>query len=652
MRKILRNIFISALALSAAAACVDDRNNFMVDDSFGFNTAIDEILNEQPVYTGSYELALIKSGKGFEDATVFIEGNNAALAVYNKEKNKNYAAIPAELYSFSSNSVEFKADEVVKKVTVTWDVKKVAEYMDKGAADEYVIPVGLKSYDLEVNDGRDLVILNLKKTEVTHEQSLLSWTVTYGDEAIALTEDKNISVLLDRAPGMDLTLEFVSDEDLIAAYNQNNGVNYTFAPEGLISFDGSMTVANGELIKQLPVTLNTAVLFENNEMPAFEGYVVPVRISSASVEGIDYDEALTYVVIKGMAPVAPQLFERVWGLYTTSSASVWDANLGLADARNITMDNEYIYIPQSAAGEPVLKAVSIADPSVVKNVNVTGIGGKATELHSLSCVRMLPTANGDVLMACNLSGGEDDFTFYIWHDGIDKAPTAYVVSPSGRRLGDKFIITGTWETGEVYCKDYKTGNIVRYALGSGDVGEWRGATASYARGRYDYSVVVEDNNCIGSAYVYPGTEGAGSAAINSFLITSTSNSYFLTNNGGFTGVDLGMKMTHGYSFFADGNNKYIAYVVVDEDTLGGSVKVISDSVGTPEGFGTVLKENKIVFNAPLQDAVDSAIDSPVAASHSTGDCVVREINGEVYMAAMVQHVGLSLFKMNAGFVAE
>ena len=50
--------------------------------------------------------------------------------------------------------------------------------------------------------------------------------------------------------------------------------------------------------------------------------------------------------------------------------------------------------------------------------------------------------------------------------------------------------------------------------------------------------------------------------------------------------------------------------------------------------------------------MDASVLSPCPATHSTGDCVVREINGETYMAVMIQNVGISVFKMNAGFIAE
>ena len=37
MKKIIKNILASALTITAVASCVDDRNNFLPDDSFGFN---------------------------------------------------------------------------------------------------------------------------------------------------------------------------------------------------------------------------------------------------------------------------------------------------------------------------------------------------------------------------------------------------------------------------------------------------------------------------------------------------------------------------------------------------------------------------------------------------------------------------------------
>ena len=671
MKKIFKNILLSALTIAAVASCADDRNNFLPEDSFGFNNKAGENVLTLPLYGGSYDIDVIKSGKGLNEGVVNITTSNHDLLNFNKQYGVEYIPLPSDqdLYSFSTESLTFGLDEVTKPVTVSWDIAKVASFMEQEPANQYCIPVALRSDNLEVNEGREVFILNLVTSTITAEQTLLSRTYEWESEPASETMD--ITVRIDKAiPGIDLTVDFEVDNNLIAAYNEANGTNYEAAPEGLVTIGADPVLKAGEGYVLLPVTINTEAIAEDMEIEVdgvketrhlvkrnWDGYVVPLKLSGMSVDGVKVSNDLTYIVVKGLEPIPPQLFNRVWGIYATSSTNPWQATFGLSDCRNITMDDQYVYVPQNAAGTPVLKAISIIDPSVVKDVNVTGIG-RAGETHVLSCVRMLPTANGDVLMACNLTGGEDDFTFYIWHDGIDNAPTGYTVSPSGRRLGDKFIVTGTWEAGEVYCKDFNTGNIVRYGMDGTDVGEWRGPVASYARGRYDFSASVLDApSCIGSPYVYPGTPKAGSDVISGFLYTSTASGHYLANKSGnvfASAADLGLGMTHGYSFFKDDktNLNYIAYVALTASQDQGSVKVISDFNGTADGFMSVLQKNEVIFEAPVQDAMDATVLSPCPATHSTGDCVVREINGETYMAVMIQNVGISVFKMNAGFIAE
>ena len=671
MKKIFKNILLSALTIAAVASCADDRNNFLPEDSFGFNNKAGENVLTLPLYGGSYDIDVIKSGKGLNEGVVNITTSNHDLLNFNKQYGVEYIPLPSDqdLYSFSTESLTFGLDDVTKPVTVSWDVAKVAAFMEQEPANQYCIPVALRSDNLEVNEGREVFILNLVTSTITAEQTLLSRTYEWESEPASETMD--ITVRIDKAiPGIDLTVDFEVDNSLIAAYNEANGTNYEAAPEGLVTIGADPVLKAGEGYVLLPVTINTEAIAEDMEIEVdgkmetrhlvkrnWDGYVVPLKISGMSVDGVKVTNDLTYIVVKGLEPIPPQLFNRVWGIYATSSTNPWQATFGLSDCRNITMDEQYVYVPQNAAGTPVLKAISIIDPSVVKDVNVTGIG-RAGETHVLSCVRMLPTANGDMLMACNLTGGEDDFTFYIWHDGIDNAPTGYTVSPSGRRLGDKFIVTGTWEAGEVYCKDFNTGNIVRYGMDGTDVGEWRGPVASYARGRYDFSASVLDApSCIGSPYVYPGTPKAGSDVISGFLYTSTASGHYLANKSGnvfASAADLGLGMTHGYSFFKDDktNLNYIAYVALTANQDQGSVKVISDFNGTADGFMSVLQKNEVIFEAPVQDGMDATVLSPCPATHSTGDCVVREINGETYMAVMIQNVGISVFKMNAGFIAE
>ena len=676
MKKIFRNILLSALTIAAVASCADDRNNYLPDDSFGFNNKAGDNVVTLPIYVESYDINVIKSGKGMNKGVVNITTSNHDLLNYNRQYGVEYIPIPSDmgLYSFNTESIAFGLDEVTKPVTVTWDIAKVAEYMEQEPANQYCIPVALRSDDLEVNDGRQVFILNLVTSTVTAEQTLLSRTYEWESEPVSETMD--ITVRIDTAiPGIDLTLDYEVDNGLIAAYNEANGTNYEAAPAGLVSVGADPVIKGGEGYVLLPVTINTDAIAENMEVEVngvtetrklvkrdWEGYVVPLRISGMSIDGVKIDNGVTYVVIKGLEPIPPQLFNRVWGIYATSSTNPWQATFGISDCRNITMDDKYIYIPQSAGGDAVLKAVSITDPAQVKNVNVEGVAGGT---HTLSCVRMIPNTdpavnNGkDILSACCLSVGDGSHLhFYVWLNGIDNAPTLSMVEDSGRRLGDKYIVAGSWNNGEVYCKDFNTGNIVRYAMLDGRFGEWPGADGlAYARGRCDYNASVSDAaGCIGSAYIYPGAP-AVAATVPGFLVSSTASAHYVANVTGnvyASSADLGLPLTHGYSFFGDAktNLNYIAYVAVEANQDKGSVKVISDFNGTPEGFMSVLQKNEVVFEAPVQDGMDPSVISPCPATHSTGDCVVREINGKTYMAVMIQNVGISLFQMNSGFIAE
>ena len=665
------------MTITTVASCVDDRNNFLPDDSFGFNNKAGENVLTLPIYGGSHNIAVIKSGKGLNEGVVNITTSNTDLKHYNEQYGVDYFPLPSnqDLYSFSTESIAFGTEDVTKSFTVTWDVAKVAEFMENEPGNKFCIPVSLRSDNLEVNEGREVFILHLVTSTVTAEQTLLSRTYEWESEPTAETMD--ITVRIDKAiPGIDLTLDYEVDESLVATYNSHNRTNYTLAPEGLVTFGADPVIKAGEGYALFPVTINTDAIAVDTEVEVggvkvtkklvkrdWDGYVVPLKISSMSVDGVKVNNALTYIVVKGLEPIPPQLFNYLWGVYATSSTTPWQSTFGVSDCRNITMDDQYIYIPQSAADAPVFKAVSITDPSIVKNVNVDGVAGGT---HTLSCARMVPNTdpaiNGgkDILLATNLTLGDGSHLhYYAWLNGIDNAPTKFMVDDSGRRMGDKFIVLGSWKNGEVYAKDYNTGNIVRNAMVETGVGEWPSADGlAYARGRYDYSASVLDAaGCIGSAYVYPGTPKAGSDIVPGFLVTSTSSGHWLSNTTGnvfASTADLGLGMTHGYNFFTDDKTgaKYVAYMSITPDQTQSSVKVISDFNGTYEGLKGVLQNQKLVFEAPLQDSIDPTVVSACPSTHSTGDCVVRAVGSKTYMVAMHQNVGLAVYVLNAGFKAE
>ena len=671
MKKIYKNILLSALMIASVSSCVeDDRNNFLPDDSFGFNRTEIESVVTWPIYSGQYDFAVIKSGKGFSEADVKIKGSEFDLVRFNDTRDENvkeYLPIPKSIYNFAGAEeciVHFGVEDVTKTVTVSWDVAEVDAAMNDTENYNYAIPLGISSPDLTVNEGREYLIVNLVKSALDVETDYLTRTILW-DAPAPVTEDMDVTIRIDNPlPTMDVNIDVEIDSELIAAYNEANGTNYVAAPQGLVTFADPVIKAGSSYVTY-PVTLNTEALFENGAIVPWEnhgGYLIPVKIKSSSVERLGLVNDVTYIAIKGMWPVPPQLFNRNWGLYATSSENAWQTYLGVGDVRNITMDDEYIYVPQAAGGAAVLKGISIADPTKVIDVNVEGVSGGT---HTLSCVRMIPNTNSevnggkDILVASSLETDGNNIFYYVWLNGINSAPTKYAVSTAGRRLGDRFQVYGTWGKGEIYLKDWGQGAVIRHGMTAAEgIGEWYGGGANgWARGAMSYNASVNDANSIGDAYIYPGTANLGSNLPPYLFVTSTAFGHYYTQtaagaNTYASAADLGLKLTHGYNFFSYNGKHYIAYVAVNESLAQGSVRVIADPAGTPEGLLSALQEHEVIMDLPLQAELDATVVSPYPSTHSTGDCVVREINGKLYMAAMIQNVGLSLFEFNPDFKVE
>ena len=640
--------------VTSVASCVeDDRNKFLPDDSFGFNETAGNNLVTLPYVCGKYEISIIKSGKGFNEGTVTVGTSNKGLLSYNTENNTKYVSIPddQELYSFSDETISFTKEDITKPLTISWEPRKIAEYIAKKPDNSYAIPVYIESEDLEVNEGRSLFILNLVKSVIDVEQKVISKTIEW--ESDPVEEVMSITVRLDKAiPGIDLGFEFVVDNTLVAEYNKANGTDYAQAPEGLVKLGANPSIQSGNAYALLPLTIDTKALCDESGKikQNWNGYVVPVRLNKLSVDGIELKNHITYIVIKGLEPVPPQLFTRMWGLYTTSTVTPWygshmtPPSTGGPD-RNIAMDDKYVYVSQSNGAEAKVVVYDLKTGNHVKDIIIAeAASAPVVQTHQVSCVRVIKNTSADVnggkdiLLVSSLGIG-DDFMIYAYVNGIDAAPRVTRME-SWRRLGDKFTISGTWQSGRMYFGDNDgTRNaVVYYNVTDGLFGESWGTVDHAQPAKFDLTV----NAGLGEYTVHPKDHAF-------VLLTSTENAVMLKNTNVVSSwnKDPQLAMTFGYNFFSSKGKNYIAYFKLDPETHArGSVVVLNDPTGAAADFQKTLEEQDIAFTAPLQDALDPTAISPITASPYLGDCVVREINGEIYMAALLNGGGLSVFKMN------
>lgn len=333
---------------------------------------------------------------------------------------------------------------------------------------------------------------------------------------------------------------------------------------------------------------------------------------------------------------------------------VWDAAVPFSGGqdRNMTMDGEYVYVAQAAGGNGAIKAISIADPTQTKDVKVKTYtpAGLDNGTHAITCVRMLPNTdaavNGGkpVLVASNLTTGDgtEKLTVYIWTNGIDADPDYFVIDSGARRLGDKFTVKGTYQSGELHFFDFNDGNtVIRVGVNNGVAGLWGTPELAYATGRYAMPVAGAYN--IGECIIHPDTafdaEGNPAAAL---LVTNAVNGFFTQDAGNAYvasawGTDPKLTQTFGYNFFEHNGKDYIAYVKVAGDRNSATLNIIEDVNGAADFKGT-LEAQAGLFTAPVNGSGN--------AGHGLGDCATAVVDGTRYIAVMAQNIGISLYKLN------
>lgn len=354
-------------------------------------------------------------------------------------------------------------------------------------------------------------------------------------------------------------------------------------------------------------------------------------------------ELLSFTIAQEAAVIAMEFATRVWD--TT-------VPFGGGKDRNMTMDGEYVYVAEAAGGNGVIKAISIADPAVIKDVKVTTYtpAGLDNGTHAVTCVRMLPNTDASVnngkpvLVASNLTLGDgtEKLIVYVWSNGIEADPNYFVIDSGVRRLGDKFTVKGTYQSGELHFFDFNDGNtVIRVNMKDGVAGLWGTPELAYATGRYAIPVGGASN--IGECTIHPDATFDGDGNPSALLLTTNAVNGFFTQNAGNAyvasawGTDPKLTQTFGYNFFEHNGKDYIAYVKVAGDRASASLNIIEDVNGAADLKGT-LEAQAGLYTAPVNGTGN--------AGHGLGDCATAVVDGVRYIAVMGQNIGISLFKLN------
>lgn len=288
-------LLIAALIASTlSVACKDERDNFMVDDSISFvNT---ENYTSVSVYNEKCTLPVVKNGKGKQSASVTLSAWQEGLDAYNDEWQTNYVALPENCYKFTPK-VSFGEKDTRKFIDITWDADAVFALDD---TKNYVIPirVSVDNDALAVDKNRELMLINLRRAQIGMDAMAED---EYSPSASRKPVDCSGTIsLADPISVMDVTVNYEIDNTLVEAYNDSKGTDYKTAPEGLVSLAAkSSVIAAGQTSATFSCQINSAMLFEGNELKSVDEnkYLVPVRLTSFSLDGIAITNEVAYIPI-------------------------------------------------------------------------------------------------------------------------------------------------------------------------------------------------------------------------------------------------------------------------------------------------------------------------------------------------------------------
>ncbi|MBO4455639.1 MAG: hypothetical protein J5759_04260 [Bacteroidales bacterium] len=356
--------------------------------------------------------------------------------------------------------------------------------------------------------------------------------------------------------------------------------------------------------------------------------------------------------------------ERVWGKYPIDLGKAWTkeydgfANYIIGNDRTMAADDQFVYVAAASASTSGILGISLTDPDVLQEVNMTGVEGG---FFATACVRTIfnPTTGKYILLAGSLAYDSDcTFNVYAWLNGIDESPAKIISwNSSNRRVGDFFNVVGDWSNGEIWARLNNAGSAspsFKWSISNGNISGPLGGQMGYA-------------GAAGMGQIYKYNVGAKQAllvtpTIGRFFNYDDSDGWLNVNNAGvdWAGIDNSvMARKFGITPFEFNGKKYIAYVKKgmynnDGNAARARIKIIEDK-GSADLFLSSMEADNVLWEFPIQNGNNATteaefnevyyVDNPSTAGQEMANCSVVPGTDCVYLVGHLYNVGVSVFKM-------
>lgn len=301
----MKNIYSYLLwfMLLVMSSCNQDYlNEYMVEDKIYLNEAG---LNTPTIFnwgTYTYDLYVIKGGKGGQGAKVRLVVDETVLSDYNKTNGTSYKMMPKGGYVLKDAELSFGKEDYRKAFKIDFNPETILLW-NAEAEKQYVLPCRMEIIDNSIaiaDEEKMSVILypNVSEPYLKFSNSGLmsprtSFVPSSDDEFLFYTK-----VQTNYYNQWDMTYTLEVDPKALDVYNKENKTDYKLLPETAYEFNQSFWKIPAKWDEQyVEIKLKKSGLISDGGDNLFGKYVLPIRIASVSMHKIDPDaDLLLYVV--------------------------------------------------------------------------------------------------------------------------------------------------------------------------------------------------------------------------------------------------------------------------------------------------------------------------------------------------------------------
>lgn len=235
-------------------------------------------------------LTIIKSGSHPQ-----LEGNANLVECTTEELDslsKNYAILPSNCYTLDA-PVHFASNVRYAKVEITYNLDAVKKFINSYTGSQKVaLALHLTSSDCNVNEDKQWYF-----RRISVEQPQLTFTSSSDDGSVTLpftSTEGEITTKLSISNKWEFNVKLSTDNasDDVNSYNSTKGTSYKLLPEGSYSFaSNEVQFVSGTSSVTTKFTYNADALDIENV------YLLPVRMTDCSMDGIDLPNIPYYIII-------------------------------------------------------------------------------------------------------------------------------------------------------------------------------------------------------------------------------------------------------------------------------------------------------------------------------------------------------------------